>query len=153
MNTTQPGAASCRTPPCNCDSNRPMTALKPGDTTTIGLAISNVNDLFSVPLLMHFDPAVVQVEEVRDGGFLAGRPARRRSRSCNGSMRSEAKWWSPRRGSRNSSGVNGSGTLLGFVVRAVAPGNSALQILQVNAHNSQQQPIPIVSGAATIQVH
>ncbi|MGC1659043.1 MAG: hypothetical protein WA737_03410, partial [Candidatus Acidiferrales bacterium] len=52
----------------------------------------------------------------------------------------------------NTMGVNGSGTLLGIVVRGVAPGNSELQVLQVNAHNSQQQTIPLVSGVATIQV-
>jgi hypothetical protein len=34
----------------------------------------------------------------------------------------------------------------------VAPGKTALQILQVNARNSQQQTIPMVSGEATIEV-
>jgi hypothetical protein len=48
--------------------------------------------------------------------------------------------------------VNGSGTLLGFKIRAVGPGSSDIQVLQVNARNSQQQGIPIVSGAATIRV-
>jgi len=48
--------------------------------------------------------------------------------------------------------VNGSGTLIGIVVRGLAPGHTALQVLQVNARNSQQQTIPMVSGEATIQV-
>jgi hypothetical protein len=48
--------------------------------------------------------------------------------------------------------VNGSGTLLGIVVRAVAPGRSALQILQVNARDSQQRTIPMVSSEAVVQV-
>jgi hypothetical protein len=48
--------------------------------------------------------------------------------------------------------VNGTGTLLGIVVRAVAPGNTVLQILQVNAHDSQHRNIPMVSGEAAIQV-
>jgi hypothetical protein len=38
------------------------------------------------------------------------------------------------------------------VVRAVGHGTARLQILQVNAHDSQQQTIPMVSGEATIQV-
>src|ERR1700723_370942 len=46
--------------------------LKAGDTTTLGLAISNVRDLYSIPLMIHYDPAVIRVEEVRDGGFLSG---------------------------------------------------------------------------------
>ena len=52
----------------------------------------------------------------------------------------------------NTPGVNGSGTLLGIVVRAIGPGTSGLQILQVNARDSQQRTIPMVSGMATIQV-
>ena len=52
----------------------------------------------------------------------------------------------------NTPGVNGSGTLLGIVIRGVAPGTSALQILQVNARDSQQRTVPMVSQQATIQV-
>ena len=52
----------------------------------------------------------------------------------------------------NTPGVNGSGTLLGIVIRGVAPGTSALQILQVNARDSQQRTVPMVSQEATIQV-
>ena len=52
----------------------------------------------------------------------------------------------------NTSGVNGSGTLLGIVVRGVGTGSSTLQVLQVNARDSQQRNIPIVSGVATVQV-
>jgi general secretion pathway protein D len=129
------------------------TALKPGDTTTIGLAISNVNDLFTVPLLVHFDPAVVQVEEVRDGGFLGGAAGAQNIAIVQrvDATRGEVVVSATRQ--PGTAGVNGTGTLLGFVVRAVAPGTTHLQILQVNARNSQQQPIPIVSGEATIQVH
>ena len=46
--------------------------MRVGDTTTLGLAVSNVTDLYSIPLLVHFNPAVIQVEEVRNGGFLSG---------------------------------------------------------------------------------
>jgi general secretion pathway protein D len=52
----------------------------------------------------------------------------------------------------NTPGVSGSGTLLGLVVRAIAPGSSALQVLQVNARDSQQRTVPMVSQEATIQV-
>ena len=52
----------------------------------------------------------------------------------------------------NTPGVNGTGTVFGIVVRAVGHGTARLQILQVNAHDSQQQTIPMVSGEATIQV-
>jgi general secretion pathway protein D len=127
------------------------TALKPGDSTTIGLAISNVSDLFSIPLLIHYDPAVVTVEEVRDGGFLSGGNQNIAIVQRIDAQRGEVVVSATRQ--PNTAGVNGTGTVLGFVVHAVASGTTHLQILQVNAHNSQQQTIPIVSGEATIQVH
>ncbi len=124
--------------------------LKPGDTTTLGLAISNVTDLYSIPLLIHYDPAVVQVEEVRNGGFLSGGTQEIAIVQRVDSQRGEVVVSATRQ--PNTPGVNGSGTLLGVVVRGVAPGKTSLQILQVNAHDSQQHTIPVVSGEATIQV-
>jgi general secretion pathway protein D len=129
-----------------------MTSLKTGDSATIGLAVSNVQDLYSIPLLIHYDPAVISVEEVRDGGFLGG------SNSQNiaivqriDAQRGEVVVSATR--PPGTLGVNGTGTVLGIVVHALAPGTSHLQILQVNAHNSQQATIPMVSGEATVQVH
>lgn len=124
--------------------------LKAGDRTTLGLAVSNVHDLYSIPLMIQYNPAVIQVEEVREGGFLSG-----------GSQQiAIVQRIVPDRGQviisatrqPNTPGVSGTGTLLGLVIRAVGPGNSALQILEVNARDSQQHSIPMVSGEATIQV-
>src|ERR1700719_3201218 len=47
-------------------------SLKAGQTTTVGIVVDNVNDLFSIPLLLQYNPAVVSVEEVQHGGFLSG---------------------------------------------------------------------------------
>jgi general secretion pathway protein D len=126
-------------------------ALKPGDTTTLGLAVSNVSDLYSIPLLIHYNPAVIQVEEVRNGGFLSGSSTQviaivQRIDQQKGDIVVSATR------QPNTPGVNGSGTLLGIVIRGVAPGTSALQILQVNARDSQQRTVPMVSQEATIQV-
>jgi general secretion pathway protein D len=126
------------------------TAMKIGDTATLGLAISNVTDLYSIPLMIHYDPAVVRVEEVRNGGFLSGGTQEIAIVQRIDPQKGEVIVSATRQ--PNTPGVNGTGTVLGFVVHAVGPGTSHLQILQVNAHNSQQQPIPIVSGEATIQV-
>jgi general secretion pathway protein D len=126
-------------------------AMKPGDTTTLGLAISNVNDLFSIPLMIHYDPSVIQVEEVRNGGFLSGGTQEIAVVQRIDQQKGEVVVSATRQ--PNTPGVSGTGTVLGLVVRAVGPGTARLEILQVNAHNSQQQPIPIVSGEATVQVH
>jgi general secretion pathway protein D len=126
------------------------TAMKVGDTTTLGLAVSNVTDLYSIPLLVHYNPAVIQVEEVRNGGFLSGGTQEIAIVQRIDAQRGEIVVSATRQ--PNTPGINGTGTLLGFVIHAVAPGNASLQILQVNAHDSQQRTIPMVSGEATIQV-
>src|SRR5204863_4292063 len=47
-------------------------SLKAGQTATIGVVVENVSDLFSIPLLLQYNPAVISVEEVQHGGFLSG---------------------------------------------------------------------------------
>jgi len=124
--------------------------LRPGDTTTIGIVVEDVHDLFSIPMLLQYNPAVISIEEVRHGGFLSGgtqeiaivqRVDKERGQAIISATRQP-----------NTPGVNGTGTLLGVVVRGVASGTSALSVVQVNARDSQQKPIPLVSGEATIRV-
>jgi general secretion pathway protein D len=137
--------------------NPPTTMMKAGDTTTVGLAVSNVNDLYAIPLLIHYNPATIQVEEVRDGGFLSGGTD---TTAGNQGAIAIVQRIDAQKGDiivsatrkPNTPGVSGSGTLLGLVVRAIAPGTSALQVLQVNARDSQQRTVPMVSQEASIQV-
>lgn len=124
--------------------------LRQGDTTTVGLSVSNVTDLYSIPLLIHYNPAVLQVEEVRNGGFLSGGTQEIAIVQRIDQQKGEVIVSATRQ--PNTPGVNGTGTLLGIVVRGVAPGTSTLQVLQMNARDSQQRTIPMVSGEATIQV-
>ena len=147
----QPAAAATPDAAVQLHFEPNTTVLKPGDSTTVGLAISNVTDLYTIPLLVHYDPAVIQVEEVRDGGFLSGGAQNIAIVQRVDQQKGEVVVSATRQ--PNTPGVNGTGTILGFVVRAVAPGTAHLQVLQVNARNSQQQTIPIVSGEATVQVH
>jgi general secretion pathway protein D len=124
--------------------------LKPGETTTIGVVVQNVQDLYSIPLLLQFNPAVISVEDVRQGGFLSGgtqevavveRVDKERGQAIVSATRMP-----------NTPGVSGSGTLVGIVVKGVAPGTSPLSIVQVNAKDSQQRPIPVVTSQGSIRV-
>ena len=125
-------------------------SLKAGQTATIGVVVENVNDLFSIPLLLQYNPAVISVEEVRHGGFLSGgtqeiaivhQPFKDKGQSIISATRGP-----------NTAGVSGSGTLIGIVVKGLAPGSSNLSIVQVNAKDSQQNLIPLITSEATVQV-
>ncbi|HEV2222993.1 MAG TPA: cohesin domain-containing protein [Candidatus Acidoferrales bacterium] len=125
-------------------------SLKPGDTMTVGLAIDNAHDLFSIPLLLKYDPAVIQIEDIRNGGFLSGGTQEIAVVHQEDQQQGQAIVSATRR--PNTPGISGTGTLLGIVIKAIAPGTSQLQVVQVNARDSQQKPLPITSGTATIQV-
>src|SRR6266849_852544 len=125
-------------------------SLKVGQKQTVGVVVENVNDLFSIPFLLQYNPAVISVEEVQHGGFLSGgtqeiaivqRVDKERGQAIVSATRQP-----------NTAGVSGTGTIMGIVVKAIAPGSSNLSIVQVNAKDSQQRPIPLVTSEATVQV-
>jgi len=125
--------------------------LKAGQTATLGVVVENVSDLYSIPLLLQYDPKIINVEEVQHGGFLSG----------GGEQVIAIPWQVLKDKGQaiisatrppSTPGVSGSGTLIGIVVKALAPGSTNLSIVQVNAKDSQQKAIPLVSSEATLQV-
>jgi general secretion pathway protein D len=124
--------------------------LSLGQTSTIGIAVDNVTDLFSVPLMLQYNPAVISIEEARHGSFLSGGTqeiavVQRVDKEHGQAIISATR-------QPNTPGVSGSGTLLGIVIKAIGPGTSNLSIVQVNAKDSQQKSIPLVTSEATIRV-
>jgi general secretion pathway protein D len=132
-------------------------SLKVGQSQTVGVVVENVKDLFSIPFLLQYNPAVISVEEVQHGGFLSGGTQEiaivcSGCRSPNRSDKDHGQAIISATRQPNTAGVSGTGTIMGIVVKAVGPGTSNLSIVQVNAKDSQQKPIPLVTGEATLQV-
>jgi len=125
-------------------------SLKVGQTATIGVVVDGVNDLFSIPLLLQFNPAVISIEEVRHGGFLSGGTQEIAIVQQVFKDKGQAIISATRQ--PNTPGVSGSGTLIGIVVKGIAAGSSNLSIVQVNAKDSQQKAIPLVTSEGTLQV-
>src|SRR6266404_1764563 len=125
-------------------------SLKAGQTATIGVVVENVNDLFSIPLLLQYNPAVISVEEVQHGGFLSGGTQEIAIVQQVFKDKGQAIISATRQ--PNTPGVSGSGTLIGIVVKGLTPGSSNLSIVQVNAKDSQQKLIPLITSEATVQV-
>ena len=125
-------------------------SLKVGQTATIGVVVENVNDLYSIPMLLQYNAAVLSIEEVRHGGFLSGGTQEIAIVSQHFKDKGQSIISATRQ--PNTPGVSGSGTLIGIVVKGIAPGSSNLSIVQVNAKDSQQKLIPLVTSEATLQV-
>ncbi len=132
-------------------------SLKAGQKQTVGVVVENVNDLFSIPFLLQYNPAVISVEEVQHGEFLSGgnQEIAIVCSGCGSANRGDKEHGQAIISATrqpNTAGVSGTGTIMGIVVKAIAPGSSNLSIVQVNAKDSQQRPIPLVTVEATLQV-
>jgi general secretion pathway protein D len=147
---TAPTDAGQGTPAAKIRFEPRSVSLKAGQSTTVGIVVDNVNDLYSIPLLLQYNPAVVSIEDIQHGGFLSGGTQEIAIVSRVDKEHGQAIISATRQ--PNTPGVNGSGTLMGIVVKGIAPGSSNLSIVQVNAKDSQQKPIPMVSSEATVQV-
>ncbi|MFZ0820667.1 MAG: secretin N-terminal domain-containing protein [Candidatus Acidiferrales bacterium] len=123
--------------------------LKVGGTTTVAIVVENVKDLASIPLMLQYNPAVISVEDVRHGGFLSGDTqealVQRVDQQHGTAIISATRM-------QNMPGVNGTGTVVAVVIRAIAPGESKLSIVQVNAKDSAQRPLPLVTAEGTVRV-
>jgi general secretion pathway protein D len=124
--------------------------LKNGDSEMVGVAIESVSDLFSIPLLLKYDPAVIQITEVRDGGFLSGGTQTVAIVQRIAAQKGEVMISCAR--GPHTPGVNGSGTILGLMVKAVGAGDARIQIAETSPQDSQHQSIPITPGEAVIRV-
>jgi general secretion pathway protein D len=132
-------------------------SVKVGETKTIAVVVENVNDLFSIPMLLQYNPAVISIEDVQHavsegqhGGFLSGGTQEIAIVKSLNAEKGQGIISATRQ--PNTQGVSGSGTLLGIVIKGIAPGSSNLTITQQNAKDSQQRPIPLVTNEATVQV-
>jgi general secretion pathway protein D len=124
--------------------------LRVGQVASVDVVVDKVRDLFALPLLLQYDPQVVSIEEVHHGGFLSGRAqdvaiVERVDKEHGQAIISVTR-------QPNTVGVSGSGTLISIVVRAIAAGSSKLSIVQVNARDSQQKQIPVLTGEAVLHV-
>jgi len=149
--STAPAAGAAQgTPTAKIRFEPQSLSLKAGQTATIGVVVENVNDLFSIPLLLQYNPAVISVEEVQHGGFLSGGTQEIAIVQQVFKDKGQAIISATRQ--PNTPGVSGSGTLIGIVVKGLTPGSSNLSIVQVNAKDSQQKLIPLITSEATLQV-
>ena len=125
-------------------------SLTPGQIATLGISVDNVNDLYSIPMILQYDPAVITVEEVQHGGFLS--TGNQEIAIVQGGDRAHGQAMIAATRQPNTPGVSGSGTILGVVIKAVAAGSTNLSIVQVNAKDSQMKPLPLLTGEVKIQV-
>jgi general secretion pathway protein D len=121
-----------------------------GQTFVVNVVVENVKDLFSLPFLVQFDSKVIQIDDVRHGGFM----------SSDGQAVAIVQRIDPENGVAiisltrppGTSGTSGSGAVVTLVARSLSAGRTALRIPQVNARTATQQPILLSTGECIVVV-
>jgi general secretion pathway protein D len=120
-----------------------------GSTFQVAVILGNGRDIFSVPLQMKFNPAVLQLVNVDAGDLL-----RRDNQLVSISHRDDGAGLVAIATERppNSTGVNGQGSVCLLTFKAVAAGDSELTLVKVGARNSAQANLPAVGSQAMVHV-
>jgi general secretion pathway protein D len=120
-----------------------------GSTFQVAVELKNGKDIFSVPMQLQFNPAVLQLVNVDSGTFLSmdGKMATVVHRDDgNGTVTIGA--------SRppQSTGVTGNGSVAILTFKATAAGDSTISFLKAGAKNSNQLALPAAGTAAQVHV-
>jgi general secretion pathway protein D len=135
-------------PPVSFTIVPPNSNQSVGSTFQVAVMLGNAHDVFSVPLQLKFNPAVLQLVNVDSGDVLSrdGQLVSLVHREDNGLVAVST--------SRppNATGVTGQGNLCTFTFKAIAAGDSDLTLVKVGALNSAQANLPAVGSQAVVHV-
>jgi len=159
----QPQAAAAPTmppaqpPPASLQAGSTMLSFEPAainqpanSTFIVNVSLGNAQNVFSVPAQIAYDPKILQLVNVSNGGFLGkdGQPVAlvHRDDPVAGTLQVTA--------SRppGSGGVTGQGPVFTLTFMAKAAGQSTLAIRQAGARDPAMQPIAVAGGQAMVTV-
>ncbi|MDP9158788.1 MAG: cohesin domain-containing protein [Acidobacteriota bacterium] len=141
--TPQPGAASFGFDP-------PSIAQPAGSTFTVNVMLNGAQNAYSVPLQVSYDPKLLQVVNVSNGGFLSqdGQAVAlvHRDDATSGTLQITATR------PPGASGVSGQGSVVTLTFMAKASGQGTLAISKGGAKDPGMQPMQVAGTAATITI-
>jgi general secretion pathway protein D len=138
-----PGAASFGFDP-------PSISQRSGSTFAVNVVLSGVQNAYSVPLQVNYDPKTLQVVNVSNGPFLSqdGQLVTlvKRDDDTTGTLQINATR------PPGSSGVSGQGTVVTLTFRAKAAGQSTLAISKGGARDPAMQALPVAGTVASVTI-
>ncbi len=140
---TPAGAATIR-----FDPN--LVNVPASQTFVVNVTVENVRDLFALPFLVQYDPKVIQIDDVRHGGFMSkdGQAVAIVQRVDQENGVAIISLTRP----PGTGGTSGSGAVVALVARAVNKGQTTLRIPQVNARTATQEAISLATGECVVVV-
>jgi general secretion pathway protein D len=120
-----------------------------GSTFQVAVVAANTRDLYSVPLQIQFNPAVLDLVNVDAGTLLSsdGQPVALVHRDEGNGLVTISTSRPP-----GVAGVNGSGNVCTLTFKAKAGGDSNITLVKVSANDSKQQSQPATGSQAVVHV-
>jgi general secretion pathway protein D len=119
-------------------------------TFVVNLSVSNASNMYSVPSQVSYDPKVLQLVNVSNGGFLGkdGQPVAlvHRDDPVSGTLQITATR------PPGSGGVSGQGPVFTLTFMAKSPGQATISVSRAGARDPSMQAIPVAGGQAMITV-
>jgi len=166
--TTAPAsqpAAPTTAPPANPQKTSPPQAAtggasfvfdpaavsqKTGATFAVNVLLTGAQNVYSVPLQVSYDPKILQVVNISNGGFLSqdGQAVAlvHRDDDRGGALQITATR------PPGAGGVSGQGAVVTLTFLAKAAGQSQLTISRGGARDPAMQALPVAGGVATVNV-
>jgi general secretion pathway protein D len=121
-----------------------------GSTFAVNIQLSGAQDVYSVPLQVSYDPKLLQVVNLSNGGFLSqdGQAVAlvHRDDDATGTLQITATR------PPGANGVSGQGTVVTLTFMAKAKGQGTLTISKGGARDPSMQSIPVAGTVATVTV-
>jgi general secretion pathway protein D len=128
----------------------PNITARAGSTFAVNVFLTGGQNVYSVPLQISYDPKLLQMVNISNGGFLSqdGQAVALVHRDDDASGTLQITTSRP----PGAGGVTGQGTVVTLTFQAKAPGQSTLTIAKGGARDPQMQPIPVSGAVATVTV-
>jgi general secretion pathway protein D len=127
----------------------PQTPPKAGSTFQVAVNLSGGQDVFSVPMQVHYDNSKLALINVDTGGFLGhdGQAIAlvHRDDGVGNVVISASR-------PPGVAGVTGAGTVCVLTFQANASGDAGMQIIRASVKNSAQQPVNIAGSQTVVHV-
>jgi general secretion pathway protein D len=128
----------------------PTLTPQAGSTFTVNVVMTGAQNVYSVPLQLTYDPKLLQVVNVSNGGLLSqdGQIVTVTHREDDSTGTMQAMATRP----PGANGVSGQGPVLTLTFMAKAPGQSSLAIARGGAKDPAMQALPVNGAAATVTI-
>jgi general secretion pathway protein D len=128
----------------------PAISQQAGATFAVNVLLTGAQNVYSVPLQVSYDPKVLQVVNISNGGFLSqdGQAVAVVHRDDEQSGALQITATRP----PGSGGVSGQGAVVTLTFLAKGSGQSQLTISKGGARDPAMQALPVAGGVATVSV-